>query len=92
MWLSALDSSNINILHYFILAKVDLNFMVDNKFSVLSKAVKSTNYSFCLTLLRNGADVNISNESGKTALYIAIERGNLRITELLIRYGADYNK
>jgi ankyrin repeat protein len=40
-------------------------------------------------LLSNGAQVNFRSANGRTALEEAVSRGNLEITEILLRAGAD---
>lgn len=42
-------------------------------------------------LLDNGADVNISDNKGKTALMTAAKKGNKTILKALIDAGADVN-
>ena len=39
-------------------------------------------------LLENGADVNLQNETGESALLFAVEKGNLDISRLLLEHGA----
>jgi ankyrin repeat protein len=47
----------------------------------------------CLELfLKNGAGVNITDNTGKTALHYATWGGNITVIELLKKYGADINK
>lgn len=41
------------------------------------------------SLLRAGADPNISNRTGRRALHLAIEKANMKIMKILIEYGAD---
>jgi ankyrin repeat protein len=40
-------------------------------------------------LLKRGADVNITNQDGQTALQMATEKGLTDVVELLIQYGAE---
>jgi ankyrin repeat protein len=42
-------------------------------------------------LIENGANVNLKNESGSTALMIAVSNGMLDFVKLLIKHGADVN-
>ncbi|XP_051169281.1 ankyrin-2-like [Leptopilina boulardi] len=42
-------------------------------------------------LLKNGADVNIVNEDGKTPLYVATKLNNIQLVEILLKNGADVN-
>ena len=43
------------------------------------------------TLLKNKSDVNIANDSGRTALYYAVLNDNLEVARTLISSGADCN-
>ncbi|MDE6064807.1 MAG: ankyrin repeat domain-containing protein, partial [Lachnospiraceae bacterium] len=42
-------------------------------------------------LVRAGADVNIADYNGNTALYHALRYGNQEVARFLIKKGADYN-
>ena len=42
-------------------------------------------------LLDNGANVNIPGLENTTALHEAIAKGNRKVVELLLNYGADIN-
>jgi len=43
------------------------------------------------TLLRNGAEVNVSDYDGRTALHLAASEGKLKMVQFLIEQGADPN-
>src|SRR5262245_25180830 len=43
-------------------------------------------------LLEAGADANVSNEDGQTALMLAARTGNVAVAKLLVQHGADVNK
>jgi ankyrin repeat protein len=38
-----------------------------------------------------GADLNIPNNEGRTAMHLAAEKGCLMVVEFLTKVGADYN-
>src|SRR5262245_66680773 len=39
-----------------------------------------------------GADANVANEDGQTALMLAARAGNVAVAELLVQHGADVNR
>ena len=43
-------------------------------------------------LLEAGADANVANEDGQTALMLAARTGNVAVAELLVKHGADVNR
>jgi ankyrin repeat protein len=45
----------------------------------------------CKVLIKAGANVNLVNTAGETALMLASEAGNLKLVSLLIKSGADVN-
>lgn len=49
----------------------------------------------CLPSVRpaehGGADLNIPNNEGRTAMHLAAEKGCLMVVEFLTKVGADYN-
>ena len=42
-------------------------------------------------LVKAGADINVSDNQGNTALYYALRYGNQEVARFLIKKGADYN-
>lgn len=40
-------------------------------------------------LIRKGADINVANDFGKTALHLAAQKGHDKIAELLVKHGAN---
>lgn len=55
------------------------------------EAVQSRNYQNVVKYLKKGANVNISDDYGKTALIKAADWSNIAIVKLLINHGADIN-
>jgi len=53
----------------------------------LTKCVKEGRYNAAEWLIKNGADINIKNNSGKNALEIAVEKNNLPIVKGLLDLG-----
>ncbi|MFA9392911.1 MAG: ankyrin repeat domain-containing protein [Prolixibacteraceae bacterium] len=45
----------------------------------------------CGVLIKSGANVNLANTAGETALMLASEAGNLKLVALLIKSGAEVN-
>ena len=43
-------------------------------------------------LLEAGADANVANEDGQTALMLAARTGNVAVAKLLVQHGADVNR
>jgi len=58
----------------------------------LHKAIIQEDVALVIILLRNGADVDQSDHSGRTPLYTAAHRGNALITETLLLHGAAVNQ
>ncbi len=52
-------------------------------------ACKTGDIQIVQTALKNGADANIKDEAGRTALAVAIEGGHVRIARILMTSGAD---
>ena len=57
---------------------------------ILFHALKSSDLSFVERLLEIGCNVNIMNENGRSALYLAIHAEMFQIAELLAKNGAIY--
>jgi len=45
----------------------------------------------CEVLIKNGANVNLANTAGETALMLASEAGNFKLVNLLLKSGANVN-
>ena len=61
-------------------------------YSMLMKAVRNPNIVVAKTLLDRGAPVNWATRTGKTALCVACEHGNLDAVRLLISRGATVDR
>jgi len=63
---------------------------INDKDAIVSAAWDG-NYELVLVLIENGADINIRNEEGETALIAATDQGYQGIMELLLKKSADVN-
>lgn len=64
----------------------------ENKTLLHEAAIKNedeSHYEVMKTLLRSGADVNARDSSGWTPLFYLVQRGNVKIVNLLLKYDAD---
>jgi len=57
----------------------------------LFKAVKEGDTAKLERLLKEGADVNVKDDYGRTPLHVAAEKGEVEIVKLLLEKGADVN-
>lgn len=55
-----------------------------SKESRLQKAIEAKNINEAIKLINDGANVNTNTEKGQTALWLAVERGSLKLMELLL--------
>ena len=80
-----------------VIAKHDMaeiNFQDQNGFTALHYAIQDNKYEIVKKLLDCGADFEIPDKYGNTAIIRAVAsfRGDGRIIELLLSKGADFNK
>ena len=61
----------------------------DYNASIVFNAILKSRMSLLESLLRNGADINISNSDGMTPLMAAANNGNMDIIRMLLARGAD---
>ncbi|WP_318676850.1 ankyrin repeat domain-containing protein [Treponema sp.] len=74
--------------------KEEINFQDKNGFTALHYAIQDNKYEIAIKLLDSGADFEIPDKYGNTAIIRAVAsfRGDGRIIELLLSKGADFNK
>lgn len=90
-FISAARSSNTKLLEELIDKGVDINTRVCGS-TALMYATFYGQERVIGFLLEKGADPDIPNFAGETALMLAVERKNMILTQLLLKYNADANK
>ncbi|CZR67992.1 uncharacterized protein PAC_17891 [Phialocephala subalpina] len=65
------------------------SFNVRKQLSALHRAVEQGHEEIVNLLLRHGADVDLQNSNGETALFDAVVKGNSKLATLLLRNGAN---
>jgi uncharacterized protein len=79
------------ILSVIVLAIIALIVFVKYESVPLFKAIKRNRTQEALTLIKQGADVNVKNSGEETPLFCAARVGNVEISKALIESGADVN-
>lgn len=71
-----------------------INFQDKNGYTALHYAIQDNKYELVEKLIESGADFEIPDKYGNTAIIRAVSsfRGDGRIIELLLSKGADFNK
>ena len=77
-----------------------LKYGADPNMSVLSRngqypihvAVKNSNTQFVIVLVFSGANLDVADSEGRSAIWYAADRGDLVITKILIKNGADLTR
>ena len=88
----AIDNKNIKVFDVLLKAtKGENSFSNKNKETILMKACKEEKIDIVKRLIKAGANVNIKDNVGMTALGYACFVGNLEIVNTLIAAGADIN-
>lgn len=86
--INAVVSKNIEIIEAIIDNGADINLFTENDLNALILAVKSGQKKVVKCLLKKGANPNLKNKYGQTALF---KCNDCEILQLLIKYGADVN-
>ncbi|XP_051501865.1 uncharacterized protein LOC127410712 [Myxocyprinus asiaticus] len=94
-FLEAMQSGKVHLAR-FVLDALDgriINSRAENSRTLLMHAVclqdNATRSKFTHLLLKKGADVNIQDDHGRTALSLACEQGHLDAVKLLVQFNAD---
>ncbi len=96
--IQACKYGDINILKYFFNNTSDLNIdliyyeVYNKKSTMLLYSVEYEHLDIVEYLLENGADVNLSNQSGITPLMRAILTKNIDLIKCILKYDIDINK
>lgn len=86
----SVESSNASDLEYAL--NLDLaKYSYINESDALVTAASDWQYSLVYRLLIDGANVNVQDECGKTALMVGVDEQNESLVELLLDYKADPN-
>ncbi|MDR2760891.1 MAG: ankyrin repeat domain-containing protein [Rickettsiales bacterium] len=85
----AIFENNIALLRSVVEKTQDPDFLVDNRYSLLSLAVKNQRYELIKYLIFNGASINKQDSMGNSALHDAILTFNGNIMKFLVVNGSD---
>lgn len=69
----------------------NINAVNERNETALIQMVRNSDYDCVLTLLYNGADPNICDNEGNTALHESVKIGSINITKALIVFDTDLN-
>ena len=70
---------------------IDISDIQDDMFTKLMGEIRQSHIEIINLLIENGANVNMSNNSGITALTISVKSGQAEIVKHLIAQGADFD-
>jgi uncharacterized protein len=86
----AARNGNLSTLEFLLCsgAKVDI-IAEDRRSTALIDSAMERHKDVIKTLIEAGADVNVKNGDGQTALIIVVGAGDVEITEILVKAGAD---
>ncbi|SEL76918.1 Ankyrin repeat [Colwellia chukchiensis] len=85
----AARNNNQQTLAILLSQDVNLDRLSYDDYSALIYATMYHHYAICKQLIDAGANVNLQNSAGKTALMYAVKVNNVEIVQLLIAHGAD---
>ena len=91
IFMTAASLGDLQVLHEMVARGADVN-MIVNRRGALSLAAEKGHAASVAYLLRQGADVNQSDEQGTTPLGYAVEKNHIKCMLLLLEAGADVNK
>jgi uncharacterized protein len=81
---------NTEVANYIVKKTKSINYISPMGTALMAAVVKG-NVSFCELLLKQGANPNLADENGTTALIYATEFQNLALVNLLLKNKADKN-
>jgi hypothetical protein len=86
----AARAGNREVVRFLVMAGAQMNMQADDRgTSALIDGVISNNFNLVSDLIAAGADVNIKSKDGQTALIVAAGASEVKMTEALLKAGAD---
>ncbi|NWX06686.1 ANKR7 protein, partial [Caloenas nicobarica] len=84
----ACENGHVDVVRFLVQANCQLN-LADNFRSPLMKAVQYQRERCVAMLLEHGADPNLADADGNTALHLAVLSPNMTVAWLLLEYNAN---
>jgi hypothetical protein len=85
------DRCNKNVVRRLVSYGADANYGCNDTYPIII-ATKNCNIDAIVALLEVGANVNLTDEKGNTALHFAVKRGRVDIVKLLLSYNSTISK
>lgn len=79
-------------LNKLVIAGADINKLDNKKESVISYFIKNKPFEYSEYLVIVGANLDIENSEGWTPIFDAVVSGNIKLVELMLERGGDFNK
>lgn len=79
-------------LNKLVIAGADINRLDNKKESVISYFIKNKPFEYSEYLVIAGANLDIENSEGWTPIFDAVVSGNIKLVELMLERGGDFNK
>ena len=79
-------------LNKLVIAGADINRLDNKKESVISYFIKNKPFEYSEYLVIAGANLDVENDEGWTPIFDAVVSGNIKLVELMLERGGDFNK